>query len=804
MGDVYLAEHELIHRKVAIKVLHKHLVSNKEFIKRFRREAKLLASLDHHNIVRLNEYFENDGEFFLIMEYVDGIELDQYINTISGPIVETELIPLFKQMLDAIGYAHKKGLVHRDIKPANILISTDGKVKVLDFGIAKLKTDDQGLTNAGVQVGTIAYMSPEQVRAEEVDYQSDIYSLGVTLYQMAVGKAPYLNSKVFDTQLKIVKDPFPRAQEIYPGVSDKLENIIQKATQKDKKDRYQSCEEFKKDFESKNIFPPKIEKIPFKKKEVSKEKEVVKKKKVVKKKISGVNKLLFVVFLLGLILFSLAQFLPKKSENSYSEHYNKAIKYLDNKEYQFATDEFSACLRMNSETDSILAYRGLCYYELEKYEKSIKDLSLAISLNPDDANYYVMRADAYDELEKYEEAIIDYTKAIDINPSDVYSYKFRGYDYYVLAKYQDAINDFTKAISIEPDYFSFLYRGISYYDIEEYNEAWILKFKRAIDDFTTVISLKPVDERAYTYRGMAKQATGITYEIPFCSDYQKGCELGDKDACKWYEEECNTASDLKNPVVPIKKVSIPKSTTTSNKSSISAEYYIDLANDYFDKEKYKLAITNYSSALMIEPNNHYVYYRRGFANNKSGNFKDAIADYSDAIKIKPKNNYYYSRGVAKSKLKSPFCSDFKKACELGFKKACEAVKDHCEKNSNTTRVVNTNVKTAELYFRKGMVIEIETEDYSLAIKNYTKAIAIDPNYADVYFVRGMAYIEIKDFQKALNDFTDNISLNPNNAKAYKNRAICKSLVGRGDYCSDYSKACELGDAASCQTYEECN
>jgi len=108
MGDVYLAEHELIHRKVAIKVLHKHLVSNREFIKRFRREAKLLASLDHHNIVRLNEYFENDGEFFLIMEYVDGIELDQYINTISGPIVESELIPLFKQMLDAIGYAHKK------------------------------------------------------------------------------------------------------------------------------------------------------------------------------------------------------------------------------------------------------------------------------------------------------------------------------------------------------------------------------------------------------------------------------------------------------------------------------------------------------------------------------------------------------------------------------------------------------------------------------------------------------------------------------------------------------------------------
>ena len=293
MGDVYLAEHELIHRKVAIKVLHKHLVSNKEFIKRFRREAKLLASLDHNNIVRLNEYFENKGEFYLIMEYVDGIELDQYINTISGPIVESELIPLFKQMLDAIGYAHKKGLVHRDIKPANILISKDGKLKVLDFGIAKLKTDDQGLTNAGVQVGTIAYMSPEQVRAEEVDFQSDIYSLGVTLYQMAVGKAPYLNSKVFDTQLKIVKDPLPKAQEIYPGVSDKLENIIQKATQKDKRNRYKSCEEFNKDMHSKNLVAS--EKI-----KVCTKEDVVKKKK--KYRLSA--SVSFVV-LLFVIVFSL-------------------------------------------------------------------------------------------------------------------------------------------------------------------------------------------------------------------------------------------------------------------------------------------------------------------------------------------------------------------------------------------------------------------------------------------------------------------------------------------------------------------
>ena len=249
MGAVYLAEHELIKRKVAIKVLHKHLVSNKEFIKRFRREAELLATLDHPNIVRLNEYFEHEGYLCLIMEYVDGLELDQHINKVSGPINEVELIPMFKQILEAIGYAHKKGLVHRDIKPANILISKDGKIKVLDFGIAKMMCDDKGLTNAGVQVGTVAYMSPEQVQAEKVDLRTDTYSLGVTLYQMAVGQVPYANSNVFDTQLQIVSKPFPNPRDIYPGISDRLLKILEKAVKKDKDERYQSCEEFAKGFD---------------------------------------------------------------------------------------------------------------------------------------------------------------------------------------------------------------------------------------------------------------------------------------------------------------------------------------------------------------------------------------------------------------------------------------------------------------------------------------------------------------------------------------------------------------------------
>jgi len=212
MGTVYLAEHELIGRKVAIKSLHPNLTSNKQFILRFRREAKLLASLDHPNIVRLNEYIEHEGRFFLIMEYVDGLELNTYINKLKGAVPENKLIILFSKILDAIAYAHRKGMVHRDLKPSNIIITKDENIKILDFGIAKLVKDNKELTKSGVQVGTVRYMSPEQVRAKSVDKLTDIYSLGVILYQMAVGKAPYNNVSAFDTQLKIINDPLPKVQ----------------------------------------------------------------------------------------------------------------------------------------------------------------------------------------------------------------------------------------------------------------------------------------------------------------------------------------------------------------------------------------------------------------------------------------------------------------------------------------------------------------------------------------------------------------------------------------------------------------
>ncbi|MDG1914001.1 MAG: serine/threonine-protein kinase [Crocinitomix sp.] len=244
MGNVYLAEHAHLGRKVAIKMLHPRLASNESLRKRFLNEASAMAHLQHPNIVGLLDYVESDEGLFLIMEYVQGEELDIHIRAVSGPIEEKKAKALMMEILDAFDYAHKQGIVHRDIKPSNILMTQQGGVKVLDFGIAKMMDDDKSMTKTGTQIGTVLYMSPEQVKGEKVDARTDIYSLGVTLFQMITGRSPYSgNSAEYEVYTQIVKEPLPKASSVYPGVSVGIESVIHKATQKRREDRFQTCQE---------------------------------------------------------------------------------------------------------------------------------------------------------------------------------------------------------------------------------------------------------------------------------------------------------------------------------------------------------------------------------------------------------------------------------------------------------------------------------------------------------------------------------------------------------------------------------
>ncbi len=244
MGNVYLGEHEQLERKVAIKVLHPHLSANESLRKRFRNEASAMAHLQHPNIVALHDYLETEDGLFLIMEYVEGIELDKHIKEVSGPIEEKKAKAIMGQILEGFQYAHEHGVVHRDIKPSNVLLTNDNQVKILDFGIAKL-LDTKSMTKTGTQMGTVFYMSPEQVRGEDVDTTTDIYSLGITLFEVLTGKNPYADeTSEFEVYSKIVKEPIPNASNFYPGVTSFMNSVIQKATEKEPHKRFKSCSDF--------------------------------------------------------------------------------------------------------------------------------------------------------------------------------------------------------------------------------------------------------------------------------------------------------------------------------------------------------------------------------------------------------------------------------------------------------------------------------------------------------------------------------------------------------------------------------
>jgi serine/threonine protein kinase len=188
MGEVYLAEDLKLERKVAIKFLPQYMTRDKENVERFEREAKAAAALNHPNIVTIYEIAEVDNQTFIVMEYIDGQSLRTKIE--NGISDLDEILDIINQICDGLSEAHKADIVHRDIKPENILIDKNGRVKILDFGLAKLKGVSK-LTKETSTLGTIHYMSPEQVQGKEVDYRSDIWSLGVVLYEMLTGKIPF-------------------------------------------------------------------------------------------------------------------------------------------------------------------------------------------------------------------------------------------------------------------------------------------------------------------------------------------------------------------------------------------------------------------------------------------------------------------------------------------------------------------------------------------------------------------------------------------------------------------------------------
>jgi hypothetical protein len=242
MGVVFKAVDVNLDRTVAIKALKTDLSGNPELEQRFRTEIKALANLNHTNLTPLYALFVETGRPMMVLEFVEGETLEQMVRR-RGPIPSEEAISLFRQALAGVGYAHRTGIVHRDIKPANIILNTQGVVKVMDCGIAKALSA-RGAAKSGVQIGTPLYMSPEQFLNRSVDVRSDVYSLGVTLYELLTGKVPFSGDSDYQIMADHVNTAPPLPTSVFPYVPKSVERAVLKALEKNPEARYQSVEEF--------------------------------------------------------------------------------------------------------------------------------------------------------------------------------------------------------------------------------------------------------------------------------------------------------------------------------------------------------------------------------------------------------------------------------------------------------------------------------------------------------------------------------------------------------------------------------
>ncbi len=251
MGVVYKAQDLKLDRHVALKFLPPHLTHDDEAKKRFIHEAKAASALDHLNICNVHEIDEtSDGQMFIAMAYYDGQNLRDRLN--RGPLDTREALDIVSQVTTGLAKAHEKDIVHRDIKPANILITTDGVVKIVDFGLAKLKGRTK-VTKTGTTVGTVAYMSPEQARGEEVDHRSDIWSLGVVLYELLTGQALFKGDHEAAVLYSIMNEDLVPIDRHNPSLPDSLNRVIYKALEKMPENRYQSIQEFLADLSSGSV-----------------------------------------------------------------------------------------------------------------------------------------------------------------------------------------------------------------------------------------------------------------------------------------------------------------------------------------------------------------------------------------------------------------------------------------------------------------------------------------------------------------------------------------------------------------------
>ncbi|UCC65368.1 MAG: tetratricopeptide repeat protein [Anaerolineae bacterium] len=625
MAEVYRAYQPNLERDVAVKVMHGYLAEDEGFVGRFKREARAVAALRHPHIVQVYDFDVKDDAYYMVMEYISGETLKQRLKRLNAQgkrMPLEEVTRVFRALCNALDYAHVQGCIHRDIKPANVMFD-GGRLVLTDFGISSIVGGTR-YTASGAMVGTPAYMSPEQGQGESGDVRSDVYSLGVILYEMVTGQVPYDADTPLAIVLKHLNEPLPLPRQVRTDVPPAVERVILKALAKSPEDRYQSAGALADALEvaveraemPAEVLPEPLEPVMG-----------VAVPAPGPKRMPWVLVAVASLIVVGLVAAALIVLPRLGGEREAAPSATPATAVAAEATSHVVTSTPQPTSLVVEASPSTPLSEAMAHYEagaaaFEEWdlEEAIEELSRAIEADPGFAQAYYLRGAIYREKGEEAEAEADLSQAITLEPGLVEAYYERGDLYLDQARGEDAQRDLTAAIELQPDYAEAYHKRALACDwyvhgcddslvladlgraIElapDSAEFWLVrgefyfweeKYDLALPDLIQAVELAPDDDYAWEYLGHVYYLLGQAEEA--IASYDQALGLDPTDLNLYYHRGAT---------------------------------YLGIGDQ-------DAALEDFERVLLLEPAHSGAHYGRGRVHFAAGRFQEAIADFTEVMK----------------------------------------------------------------------------------------------------------------------------------------------------------------------------